>query len=131
MEIEFVHHEPKRVYDKVCRVGNMLFLAGEGSGDPETQEVKGKDVSEQTEILFQNLKNTLESLGSSLDYVIKTTVYLINREDRNAFGAARAKYFKHTPPSTLILGVQLAEPEMLVEVDAIAVIPDENTRVKT
>jgi hypothetical protein len=45
MEIEFVHHEPKRVYDKVCRVGNMLFLAGEGSGDPETQEVKGKDVS--------------------------------------------------------------------------------------
>ncbi len=87
--------------------------------------------SEQTEILFQNLKNTLESLGSSLDHVIKTTVYLINREDRNAFGAARAKYFKHTPPSTLILGVQLAEPEMLVEVDAIAVIPDENTRVKT
>ncbi len=131
MEIEFVHHEPKRVYDKVCRVDNMLYLAGEDSKDPKTQEVRGKDVPEQAEFLFQNLKRTLEGLGSSLDHIVKMTVYLVDRKDRDAFGAARVKYLKHTPPSTLIMGVQLAEPEMLVEVDATAVIPDENTTVKS
>jgi enamine deaminase RidA (YjgF/YER057c/UK114 family) len=129
MEIQFIHHEPSRTYDKVCRVDNFLFLAGEDSKDRKTQEVKGKTVSEQAEFLFQNLRETLESFGSSLDHIIKTTVYLVDRNERNSFGEVRKKYIDHTPPSTLIMGVQLAEPEMLVEVDAIAVIPDENTRI--
>ena len=129
MEIQFVHHEPARTYDKVCRVDQMLYLAGEDSKDTATQEVRGKDVAEQTEILFQNLKNTLEGFGSGLDHIIKMTAYLVDRNDRNAFSAARARCMNHTPPSTLIMGVQLAEPEMLVEVDAIAVIPDGSTGV--
>ena len=79
MEIQFVHHEPARTYDKVCRVDHMLYLAGEDSKDTATQEVKGKDVAEQTEILFQNLKNTLEGFGSGLDYIIKMTAYLVDR----------------------------------------------------
>ncbi len=129
MEVEFLHHQPPRTYDRVCRVDNFLFLAGEDSKDRATQVVLGEDVAEQTEILFLNLKETLEGYGSSLDHIIKVTAYLSNREDRNAFSAARAKIMNHTPPSTLIMGVQLAEPEMLVEVDAIAVIPDDDTKI--
>ena len=80
-------------------------------------------MAEQAEYLYDNMKSTLESLGSSLAHVIKATVYLKDPRDRQSYQMARAKYLPQAPPSTLIMGVQLAEPEMLVEVDAIAVFP--------
>ena len=123
MEPKFIFHEPPRRYSKACVYGEFIFLAGEDSKDPTTQKVQGNTVAEQAECLFRNMKTTLESLGSSLTSVIKTTVYLKDPRDRANYQEARAKYFPQTPPSTLIMGVQLAEPEMLIEIDAIAVIP--------
>ncbi len=124
MEPKFIHHDPPRRYSKGCVYGNFIFLAGEDSKDPGTQEVLGRNVEEQAEYLFQNMKSTLESLGSSLTNVIKTTVYLKDPRDRMNYQKARVKYLPQTPPSTLIMGVQLAEPEMLIEIDAIAVVPE-------
>lgn len=124
MKPKFIFHEPPRRYSKACVYGNLIFLAGEDSKDPETQYVRGVNVAEQVEYLFENMKATLDSLGSSLANVIKTTVYLKDPRDRSNYQASRAKYLPQTPPSTLIMGVQLAEPEMLIEIDAIAVIPD-------
>lgn len=124
MEPKFIAHDPPRVYSKACVYGNLIFLAGEDSKDPKTQAVQGSTVTEQAEYLFQNLRATLENLGSSLAGVVKTTVYLKDPRDRANYQAARMKYLPQTPPSTLIMGIQLAEPEMLIEVDAIAVIPD-------
>lgn len=124
MEAKFIRHVPPRRYSKACVYGNFIFLAGEDSKDAETQEVRGKNVAEQAEYLFQNMKATLESLGSSLQDVIKTTVYLKDPRDRMNYQDARNKYMPQTPPSTLIMGVDLAEPEMLIEIDAIAVIPE-------
>lgn len=86
--------------------------------------MQGTTTAEQTEHTFLNMKQTLESLGSSLAHVVKTTIYLKDPRDRSAFGKVRGKYLPHLPPSTLIMGVHLAEPEMLVEVDAIAIIPE-------
>lgn len=123
-EPRFIFHEPPRRYSKACVYGSFIFLAGEDSKDPATQAVQGITVSEQAEYLFQNMKATLESLGSSLNDVIKTTVYLKDPRDRMNYQPARARYLPQTPPSTLIMGVQLAEPEMLIEIDAIAIIPE-------
>jgi 2-iminobutanoate/2-iminopropanoate deaminase len=123
MEPKFIFHEPPRRYSKACVYGDLIFLAGEDSKDPTTQKVQGNTVSEQAEYLFRNMKTTLESLGSSLTNVIKTTIYLKDPRDRMNYTEARAKHMPQTPPSTLIMGVQLAEPEMLIEIDAIAVIP--------
>jgi 2-iminobutanoate/2-iminopropanoate deaminase len=123
MEPKFVFHEPPRRYSKACVYGEFIFLAGEDSKDPTTQKVLGHTVAEQAEYLFRNMKTTLESLGSSLANVIKTTVYLKDPRDRANYQEARAKYLPQTPPSTLIMGVQLAEPEMLIEIDATAVMP--------
>ena len=75
MEPKFISHDPPRRYSKACVYGNFIFLAGEDSKDPKTQEVRGTNVVEQIEYLFQNMKATLEGLGSSLSNVIKTTVY--------------------------------------------------------
>lgn len=122
MEPKFIPHDPPRVYSKACVYGDLIFLAGEDSKHPKTQVVQGNTVADQAEYLFQNLKATLEGLGSSLARVIKTTVYLKDPRDRASYQTARQKYLPQTPPSTLIMGVQLAEPEMLIEIDAIAAI---------
>jgi len=123
MKPKFVFHEPPRVYAKACIYGDLIFLAGEDAKDERTQKVQGTTTAEQTAATFRNLQATLESLGSSLEYVVKTTVYLKDPRDRNEYGSERAKCMPHMPPGTMIMGVYLAEPEMLVEVDAIAVIP--------
>lgn len=122
MEPEYIRHVPPRMYAKACVHGDLIFLAGEDGKDEATEEVVG-DTAAQTEKTFVNMKATLESLGSGLEHVIKTTVYLKDPRDRNAYGPVRGKYLPHMPPSTLIMGVDLAEPEMLVEIDAIAIIP--------
>ena len=123
MEPKFIFHEPPRRYSKACIYGDLIFLSGEDSKDPTTQKVQGNIVFEQAEYLSRNMKITLESLGSSLTTVIKMTVYLKDPRDRANYQEARAKYLPQIPPSTLIMGVQLAEPAMLIEIDATAVIP--------
>jgi len=120
---KYIRHDPPRAYAKGVVMGNMIFLAGEDSKDPKTQQVQGANAAEQTEITFRNIKATLEGLGSSLDNVIKATVYLKDPRDRGKYGQMAGKYLPHAPVGTLIMGVQLAEPEMLVEIEVVAVIP--------
>jgi len=126
----FIPHDPPRPYTKACVYGDLIFLAGEDSKDPATQKVRGSTVAEQAEFLFENMARTLAELSSSLRDVIKITVYLKDPRDRNQYIAARARHLPQTPPGTLIMGIQLAEPEMLVEIDAVAVVtpnPDART----
>jgi 2-iminobutanoate/2-iminopropanoate deaminase len=124
MEAKFIHHVPQRRYSKASVVGKTIFLAGEDSKEPATEKVIGDNAEEQLEITFANMKATLESLGSSMNNVIKTVVYLKEPRDRQTYRTLVRKHFPHAPPSTLIMGVYLAEPEMLVEIDAIAIIPE-------
>jgi enamine deaminase RidA (YjgF/YER057c/UK114 family) len=124
MEPKFIKHDPPRRYSKACVYGNFIFLAGEDSKDPKTEEVRGSTGAEQAEYLFQNMKATLESLGSSLENVIKTTIYLTDPRHADGYREARRKYLPQAPASTLIMGVHLAEPEMLIEIEAVAVIPE-------
>jgi enamine deaminase RidA (YjgF/YER057c/UK114 family) len=123
VEPKFLQHEPLRSYAKACVFGNLIFLAGEDSKDPKTQDVLGKNSEEQTEILFQNMQKTLEALGSSLAHIIKTTTLLSDARHQPGYSKAKAKYLPHRPPGTSIAGVQLADPRMLVEIEAIAYIP--------
>ena len=120
---KYIRHDPPRRYARAVVVGNMIYLSGEDSKDMKTERVQGTNATEQTEITFQNMKATLESLGSSLEHVFKIVIYLKDPRDRAKYGPVAGKYFPHAPAATLIMGVQLAEPEMLVEIDAIAVIP--------
>jgi enamine deaminase RidA (YjgF/YER057c/UK114 family) len=124
MEPKFIKHDPPRRYSKAAVYGNFIFLAGEDSKDPKTEEVRGATSAEQAEYLFQNMQATLESLGSGLEHVIKTTIYLTDARHADGYREGRKKYLPHAPPSTLIMGVQLAEPEMLLEIEAVAVIPE-------
>ena len=114
MEPKFIFHDPPRRYSKACIYGDLIFLAGEDSKDPTTQQVQGNTVAEQVEFLFRNMKATLENLGSSPTKVIKTTVYLKDPRDRANYQEARANIAETR--ARLIMGVQLTEPEMLIEI---------------
>jgi enamine deaminase RidA (YjgF/YER057c/UK114 family) len=83
--------------------------------------MRGTTVAEQAEQLFANLARTLGELGSSLEHVVKITAYLTDPASRPEYQAARTRHLPQKPPGTLIMGVQLADPEMLIEIDAIAV----------
>ena len=120
---KFIQHDPPRNYAKACVYGNLIFLAGEDSKDPKTREVRGRTCEEQTEFMFQNMQATLEGLGSSLAHVIKMTAMLKDLRDQPGYSQAKLKYLPHRPPSTSFGGVQLSDPQILVEIEAIAVIP--------
>ena len=124
MEPRIVPHDPPRSYGKASVHGDLIFLAGETAQDHATGELVGTTVAEQAEVVFANLGRTLEELASSLSRVVKITAFLKDPRDRASYQAARTKYLPHAPPGTLIMGVQLAEPAMLIEIEAIAVVGD-------
>jgi hypothetical protein len=73
MKPQFIKHDPPTRYSKASVYRDFIFLAGEDFKDAKTQKVRGTTAAEQAEYLFQNMKATLESLGSGLEDVIKTT----------------------------------------------------------
>ena len=77
----------------------------------------------QVEQVFANLTKAVESVGGKLSDIIKTTVYVVGKENSDAIRAARAGRFGDKPPTSTLLVVKgLARPEYLVEADAIAVL---------
>jgi 2-iminobutanoate/2-iminopropanoate deaminase len=122
MRPRFIPHDPPRSYGRATVCGDLIFLAGETAVDPVTLEVRGTTVAEQADVLFANLARTLGELGSSLGQVVRITTFLRDPRDRAQFQDARTRHLPHAPPGTLIAGVQLAEPTMLIEVEAIAAV---------
>ena len=105
MQPKFIQHEPKRVYSKACVCGNFIFLAGEDCKDPKTQAIRGTTVPEQSDYTYQNMKATLESLGSSLENIVSLTTYVTDPRAQEAHRRARDKWLPHGPPSALICGI--------------------------
>jgi 2-iminobutanoate/2-iminopropanoate deaminase len=121
--IKLVPYDPPRNYARASVYGRLIFHCGEDSKDPKTQQVRGKTAGEQAGFTFENIQSTLLTLGSSLDHVIKITTLLRDPRDEASYQKAFAKYLPHQPPATTIMGVQLAYSDMIVEIEAIAVIP--------
>jgi 2-iminobutanoate/2-iminopropanoate deaminase len=116
---------PKAIgpYSQAVRVGNLLFTSGQVALHPETQEMVGATIAEQTEQVFRNLKAILEAGGSSLTQVVKATVFLKNFDD---FAAMNAVYAEHLaaggsqPPARTTVEVSRLPKNALVEIDLVA-----------
>lgn len=116
---------------KVKGAKGFIFLSGSEGRDPETNRaVEG--VGAQTRLALDKIKERLEKAGSGIDYVVKFVWYVAKREYKDEFLKARDEWLDENAPnllkerayaSTLLLDIGLAQPEMLVEVDAIAIIP--------
>jgi enamine deaminase RidA (YjgF/YER057c/UK114 family) len=98
----------------------MLFVAGQVALDEEGQLVGRGDAAAQARQVLTNLKRVIEGAGGSMANVARTTVYLTRLEDRGPVGSVRAVFFPApAPANTLLIVASLAQPEFLVEIDAI------------
>ena len=110
----------------VVATGTMVFVRGQIGQDLDTREsVAIGDAAGQAEKAMANIKMLLEEAGSSLDHICKITIYIIDPRYREAVYRVVGRWLKGVfPVSTGIVITALARPEWLVEIDAIAVIPD-------
>ena len=106
----------------VINGGKLLFTAGQIPLNPETGEIDGEDIRAQTHQVMKNIKAILESAGSNLDQVVKTTVYLKNMTDFQAMNGVYAEYFMDDPPARSAVEVSRLPKNVLIEIECIACI---------
>lgn len=120
------------MFSRTAIVGNLVFCSGSSGIVVETGEVSSGDVAKQTVVALDKIKAMLEEAGSSMNNIIKTFILLKDMKDYPRMRKTELEYYqKHAPllveeppASTAIQVVTLHKPSMLVEIDAIAVIPD-------
>ncbi|MBE6035901.1 MAG: RidA family protein [Clostridiales bacterium] len=101
--------------------GNLVFTSGQVPLDPATGEIVGNTIEEQTEQVFKNIKAVLEEAGSSLDKVLKTTVFIKDMNDFAKMNAVYAKFFTEGSfPSRSAVEVARLPKDVLVEIETIA-----------
>lgn len=104
-------------------VGNLVFTSGLVGWDLETRETSPSIESQTTQTL-ENLKAVLEAAGTSLEYVVKTYVYLADIQDFDAMNQVYRRYFPTNPPARTTVGVKLAREDLLVEMEMVALLPE-------
>jgi 2-iminobutanoate/2-iminopropanoate deaminase len=121
-EVISTDNAPKAIgpYSQAIRAGGFLFTSGQVAIDPATQQVISGDVSAQTERVMKNLAGILQASGSSLDQVVRCTVFLKNMGDFAAMNEVYGRYFKQAPPARSTVEVARLPKDVLVEIDVIA-----------
>ena len=107
-------------YSQAIKAGGLVFVSGQLGLAPGSKEIDVEGIAEQTEQVFANLKAILEAAGSSLDRVVKTTVYLRNLDDFQGMNEVYRRYVGDVPPARATLEVSALPSGALVEIDAIA-----------
>ena len=113
---------PKAIgpYEQAIKVGEFVYASGQIPLDPKTGNVVDGDIKIQTRRAMENLKAVLEAAGSSLDRVLKTTVFLKNIGDFAAMNEVYAEYLGAAKPARSTVAVADLPRGALVEIDLIA-----------
>lgn len=109
-------------YSQAVRAGNLLFCSGQIPLDPETGRLVDGGVEEQARRVLLNLEAVLEAGNSSLDQVIKTTVYLADLADFAKVNSVYAAFFRQAPPARATVQAAALPAGALVEIDAVALV---------
>jgi reactive intermediate/imine deaminase len=116
--------EPISHFTHVVKAGRLVFVSGCTASDAEGRTVGGSDVVAQARQVHENLKKCLAAAGATFADVCKVTVFLKNATDREKVNTVRREYFgPNRPASTLVEISRLAREDLLVEIEAIAVLP--------
>ena len=107
-------------YSQAIKAGGLVFVSGQVALVPGATEPVGSDVGEQTEQVLANLRAILEAAGSSLERVVKTTVYLTNLDDFQGMNDVYRTHVGEVPPARATVEVSALPSGALVEIDAIA-----------
>ena len=109
-------------YSQGIRAGDFLFISGQGPLDPETLEVRGKTIEEQTELTLRNLEAIAAAAGGTLADVVKVSAFLSSIELFPGFNATYERVFAVQPrPARTTIGAELRD--IMVEIDAVLYLP--------
>ena len=107
-------------YSQAIRAEGLIFTSGQIAIDPATAQIIGGDVSAQTDRVLKNLAAILQASGSSLEKVLRCTVFLKNMGDFAAMNEVYGRYFKQSPPARSTVEVARLPKDVLIEIDVIA-----------
>ena len=117
---------PSNMYNHVVKVGNTVYIAGQVSRGLDGRTVHVGDPEAQIRQVWANLEKAVKAAGGTLRDIVKTTTYVVGAENMGKIRAVRADLLppEGRPTSTTLLVAGLADPDLLVEVEAVAVLGD-------
>jgi 2-iminobutanoate/2-iminopropanoate deaminase len=107
-------------YSQAIKANGFIFASGQIPLDPDTMRIVEGGIEEQTARVLDNLKAVLEAAGSSLDRVVKTTVFLADMNEFAAMNEIYARYFGATKPARATVQVARLPRDVKVEIDVVA-----------
>lgn len=115
--------EPMFGYSRAVRVGNLVYVAGTTAVDEDGKIVGPNDPYAQTVQTLRNVRASLQAAGADLNHVVRTRIYVINIDHWDQVARAHLEVFQQIRPAATMVEVsRLISPEMLVEIEADAVI---------
>jgi 2-iminobutanoate/2-iminopropanoate deaminase len=109
-------------YSQAMKANGFVFVSGQLALRPGEKELMGGDIASQTEQVIANLRAILDQAGSSLDQLVKTTVFMQNLDDFAGMNEVYAKHIGDSPPARSTVEVAKLPSGALVEIEAIALI---------
>ena len=118
-----VAEPPPGRWSNALRVGDMLFVSGTVARASDGVAIQGRNEYEQAKIIFGKIRHFVEAAGGAMSDIVKMTIYVVNIKQNTDVWRARQEFFTGDfPCSTLVEVRNLATPEVLVEIEAIACI---------
>ncbi len=123
-QVVFTSQAPAAIgpYSQAIRAGEWLFLSGQIPVDPGTGEVAGTDVRTQARQVLKNIQAVLAEAGTTVQAVVKTTVFLKDLQDFQAFNEEYSKVFASEAPARSCVEIARLPKDVLVEIEAIALV---------
>ena len=109
-------------YSQAIKINKMVYLSGQIAIDPKTQKLIDGDIETQTKRVLDNLKAVVNAAGSSLENVVKTTIYITDINDFPRVNEIYASYFSAGKPARSTVCVARLPKDAKIEIDAIAEI---------
>jgi 2-iminobutanoate/2-iminopropanoate deaminase len=114
--------KPPVPYSHCVKAGNFLFIAGQVGVDPANSKLKGSSIQEQTEQALTNMADVLKAAGSSMELVVKTTVFISDFKDFDEMNKVYVRFFPTSQPARSTVQVVLYDG-FKVEIEAMAIVP--------
>jgi enamine deaminase RidA (YjgF/YER057c/UK114 family) len=115
--------EPMAGYARAVQAGDSVYVSGTTGTDPSGKILNPGDAAGQTTQAIRNIENALKRLGLGLDHVVRTRIYITQMDRWEEVAKVHGQFFGEIHPATALIGVaRLVDPEMIVEIEADAVL---------
>lgn len=117
-----VREPAERMWSNCLRIDDLIFVSGLTARGSDGQTIDGDNEYEQAQVIFTKIRNLVEEAGARMDDVVKMTIYVTNMAENHQVWKARQEFFTGDfPACTLVEVSALAKPEILLEIEAIAI----------